>query len=159
MISKTFKLFCITAAITGCMSIPAFAAETKEEYRAEAALITADLDAVETQLDTLRTANKIVSDKYKAICAERKESGAASISTDIREQIKELRKESAQYRISKDEVSSKELRTSIRESMKNSDYDAALNSLSQLLESRKSRLDNLTKTNELMQQIDALLES
>ena len=31
MMRNKFKLFCVTAAIASCMSIPAFAAETKED--------------------------------------------------------------------------------------------------------------------------------
>ena len=38
-------------------------------------------------------------------------------------------------------------------------YDAALDSLKQILESKKARLEKMEKTNELMQQIDALLSA
>ena len=73
MMRNKFKLFCVTAAIASCMSIPAFAAETKEEYQSEAAVISADLETVDAQLESLKNANNAVSDKYKALCAERKE--------------------------------------------------------------------------------------
>lgn len=157
MMSKKLKLFCITTAIVGCMSIPAFAAETKEEYQTEAAVITADLEAVEAQLETLRTANDAVSSKYKAICAERKESGSISIDKEVWDQVKELHKEAAQYRVGKEDASSKALRASIKESLASDNFDAALDSLNQILDKKKSRLDNMEKSNELLQQIDALL--
>lgn len=154
---KNLKLFCVTTALISCMSIPAFAAETKEEYQAEAAVISADLDAVEAQLETLRNANNTVSNKYKAICAERKESGSISIDKDIWNQVKELHKKAAQYRVDKEDISYKALRTSVKNSLASDDYDAALDSLNQLLDSKKSRLEKMIQTNELMQQIDELL--
>lgn len=157
MMSKKLKLFCVTTAIIGCMSIPAFAAETKEEYQTEAAVISADIESVETQLETLRNENDAVSGKYKAICAERKESGSISIDKNVWDQVKALHKEAAQYRVGKEDVSYKTLRASIKEALASDNYDAALDSLNQLLESKKSRLDKMTETNELMQQIDALL--
>lgn len=157
MMSKKWKLFCATAAIACCMSIPAFAAETKEEYQAEAAVISAELDSVEEQMEILRDANRTVSDKYKAICAERKESGSVSIDKEILDQIKELHKEAAQYRVSKEDLSYKAFRASAKESLADGNYDAALDSLKQILDTKKSRLEKLEKTNELMQQIDALL--
>lgn len=157
MMSKNFKLFCVTAAIAGCMSIPVFAAETKEEYQAEAAVISADLESVETQLETLRNENSAVSAKYKAICAERKESGSISIDKDTWEQVKELHKEAAQYRVSKENTSYKTMRASIKESLAGDNYDAALDTLNQILDSKESRLEKMIKTNELLQQIDTLL--
>ena len=157
MMNKKLKLFCVTAAIASCMSIPAFAAESKEEYQTEAAVISADLESVEEQLETLRNANRIVSDKYKALCAERKESGTLSIDKDTWAQAKELHKEASQYRVSKEDTSYKTMRASIKESLSSNDYDTALDTLNQILDSKKARLEKMTKTNELMQQIDALL--
>lgn len=154
---KRLKLFCVTTALVSCMSIPAFAAETQEEYQTEAAVISADLDSVEAQLETLRNATNTVSNKYKAICAERKESGSISIDKAIWDQVKELHKEAAQYRVGKEDISYKALRASVKDSLSGDNYNAALDSLNQLLDSKKSRLDKMLKTNELMQQIDALL--
>lgn len=159
MMRNKFKLFCVTAAIASCMSIPAFAAETKEEYQSEAAVISADLENVDAQLESLKNANNAVSDKYKALCAERKESGNMSLEKDVWDQVKELHKEAAQYRVSKDDVSYKSLRASAKESLSSDNYDAALDSLKQILESKKARLEKMEKTNELMQQIDALLSA
>ena len=149
MMRNKFKLFCVTAAIASCMSIPAFAAETKEEYQSEAAVISADLETVDAQLESLN----------KALCAERKESGNMSLEKDVWDQVKELHKEAAQYRVSKDDVSYKSLRASAKESLSSDNYDAALDSLKQILESKKARLEKMEKTNELMQQIDALLSA
>ena len=159
MMSKKFKLFCVTAAIASCMSIPAFAAEAKEEYQSEAAVISADLETVESQLETLRNANDAVSDKYKALCAERKESGNMTLEKDVWDQIKALHKEASQYRVSKEDVSYKNLRAAAKESLSSNNYDAALESLKQILESKKSSLEKMEKTNELMEQIDALLSA
>lgn len=157
MMNKKLKLFCVTAAIASCMSIPAFAAETKEEYQAESAVISADLESVEAQLETLRNANSAVSDKYKALCAERKESGTLSVDKDIWQQAKELHKEASQYRVGKDETSYKTMRASVKDSLSSDNYNAALDTLNQILDSKKARLENMEKVNELMQQIDALL--
>ena len=82
-----------------------------------------------------------------------------SLEKDVWDQVKELHKEAAQYRVSKDDVSYKSLRASAKESLSSDNYDAALDSLKQILESKKARLEKMEKTNELMQQIDALLSA
>lgn len=157
MMNKNWKVFFAAAAMAGCMSIPAFAAETREEYQAETAVISAELESVEAQLETLKNENKAVSDKYKAICAERKAGGTISVDPDTWDQVKALHQEAAQYRVSKEDVSYKTMRASIKASVTEGNYDAALDTLNQLLDSKKARLDKMIQTNELMEQIDALL--
>ena len=51
------------------------------------------------------------------------------------------------------------MRASIKTSVTEGNYDAALDTLNQLLDSKKARLDKMIQTNELMGQIDALLDA
>lgn len=156
---KHWKLLVATAAAASCMAIPAFAAETMEEYQAEAAVISADLESVKSHLEALKAENKAVSDQYKAICAERKAGGSISVDPDVWEEVKDLHQQAAQYRVGKEDIPYKDLRAAMKASVAEGNYDAALDSFNQLLDSKKARLDQMTQINELMKQIEAKLPS
>ena len=157
MISKKIKLFCTTAMIAGCMSISALAADTQEEYKAQSAPITAEIEAINTQLQTLNTENKAVSAKYKSICSQRKQSGTLSVDKEVWDQVKAIHKEASEYKVSKEEATSKAMRASVKASVAGGNYNAALDTLNQVLSMKQERLSKMQKTNELLQQIASLL--
>ena len=158
MKNKTLKLFALTSMMACAMAVPAFAAETKAEYRTEAAEVKEDIKDINEKLAALRAENKAVVAKIKAVRTERKETGTLPIDKDAWEQIKTLQKESAQYRAGEEERNeNKALRVAVKQSVENGNYDAALNSFNEILENRKERLDKVEKINQYMQQIDALL--
>ncbi len=157
MISKKLKLFFATTAIVGCMSVSAFAAENKDEYKAQAAPITAEIEAINSQLQTLNNANKAVTTKYKAICAQRKANGSTSIDQDVWDKVKALHDEAAQYKVGKEEATTKAMRASVKESLAGGNYNGALDTLNQVLAKKQERLTKMQKTNEILQQIAALI--
>lgn len=160
MMKKALRTLCMAAAVTCCMAFPAMAAETKAEYKEEVAPIKSEIKELESQAKPLREENKRVAAAYKSIRLNKKENGTLSISKANWKKAKELHKEitaiRAEYKPAGEKA--KVIRAHIKESVKNKDFDAAINGMNQILERKKSGLERLEKTNEIWAQIDELLD-
>ena len=155
---KTFKVLC-TAAILGClMSSPAFAAETKAEYKEEAAPIRQELKELNDQMKPFREENKKSAARYKAIRLEKKESGSLSVSRDSWKKAKELHKQIISVRKETGETTVKSLKEQAKTAVKEQNFDTALRNLEQAAELKKEKLESLKEINQLWKQIDEVLD-
>ena len=64
---KCMKL-AVTTVVMGCLlSFPAFAAETRAEYKEAVTPIREELKALEEEMDAVRTENKALSARFSAV--------------------------------------------------------------------------------------------
>lgn len=156
---KCMKL-AVTTVIMGCLlSFPAFAAETRAEYKEAVTPIREELKALEEEMDTVRTENKALSARFSEIRQIRKETGELTVSKDTWKQARELKARIREVRSSMDSLSIKSLRTQARTAVKEKDFDAALKAMGEAMEQKQDRLDSLREINAIWKQIDGLLEA
>ncbi|MCI6886957.1 MAG: hypothetical protein MR868_06870 [Lachnospiraceae bacterium] len=155
---KTLTTLLAAAAVTCCMAFPAFAAETKAEYKEEVAPIRAELQELNDQIKPLREENKEISARFKAIRQEKKETGNLSIDKENWKQAKALRKEIRELTGESDKGKVKTLRAQAKAAVQEGSYDTALECMNQVLEVKKARLECLQEINAIWDQIDALLK-
>lgn len=88
---KCMKL-AVTTVVMGCLlSFPAFAAETRAEYKEAVAPIREELKALEEEMDAVRTENKALSARFSEIRQIRKETGELIVSKDTWKKARELK--------------------------------------------------------------------
>ena len=108
---KCMKL-AVTTVVMGCLlSFPAFAAETRAEYKEAVAPIREELKALEEEMDAVRTENKALSARFSEIRQIRKETGELIVSKDTWKKARELKARIREVRSSMDSLSIKSLRT------------------------------------------------
>ena len=139
------------------MCIPAFAAQTKEEFRTEAETYYSQMKELNAQIDPLRESSKQISDRFREIGKSYKESGVLPVSDEVWDQVKELRQSLKQYQSSKEDTTVKAMRQSVKEAVANEDYDGALATIKDVITSKEARLENAKAANDIWTQIDALL--
>ena len=154
---KTLKTATAALAISAFMCIPAFAAQTKEEFRAEAETYYSQMKELNAQIDPLRESSKQISDRFREIGKSYKESGVLPVSDEVWDQVKELRQSLKQYQSSKEDTTVKAMRQSVKEAVANEDYDGALATIKDVIASKEARLENAKAANDIWTQIDALL--
>lgn len=157
---KCMKL-AVATVVMGCLlSFPAFAAETRAEYKeAVAPPIREELKALEEEMDAVRTENKALSARFSEIRQIRKETGELIVSKDTWKKARELKARIREVRSSMDSLSIKSLRTQARAAVKEKDFDAALKAMGEAMEQKQDRLDSLKEINAIWKQIDDLLEA
>ena len=141
------------------MGITALAAETREEFKAEAETYYSEMQELNSQIDKLRESCKSMSDSFKEIGKAYKENGSLPVDEETWAQIKELRKDISEYHSSKEESSVKEMRKAAKEAADSENFDNALSSIKEVVDKKKERLTELQKTNDIWLQIDSLLNS
>ena len=142
---KCMKL-AVTTVVMGCLlSFPAFAAETRAEYKEAVTPIREELKALEEEMDEIRQI--------------RKETGELIVSKDTWKKARELKARIREVRSSMDRLSIKSLRTQARAAVKEKDFDAALKAMGEAMEQKQDRLDSLREINAIWKQIDDLLEA
>lgn len=153
---KCMKL-AVTTVVMGCLlSFPAFAAETRAEYKEAVTPIREELKALEEEMDAVRTENKALSARFSEIRQIRKETGEL---IDTWKKARELKARICEVRSSMDSLSIKSLRTQARAAVKEKDFDAALKAMGEAMEQKQDRLDSLKEINAIWKQIDDLLEA
>lgn len=126
---KCMKL-AVTTVVMGCLlSFPAFAAETRAEYKEAVTPIREELKALEEEMDAVRTENKALSARFSEIRQIRKETGELIVSKDTWKKARELKARIREVRSSMDSLSIKSLRTQARAAVKEKDFDAALKAM------------------------------
>ena len=157
IMKKTIRTLVTAMAIGACMCVPAFAAETKEEFQAESESYYTQMKELNAQIDPLRENNKQLSDKFQEIGKAYKESGTLPVSEDTWNQVKELRKSLSAYQSDKSASTVKEIRAAAKAAAGSGDYDAALTSIKEAVASKEARLEKAKAANDIWHQIDALL--
>lgn len=154
---KHLSIACAAAALTCFMVFPSFAAETRAEYKEEAAPVRSELKAVNDEIAPLRAENRSVAAKYKSIRLEKKNTGTLSVSKENWKKAKELHAKIKEVHKDGSAETAKSLKAKAKADVKAKNFDSALDSMNQLLELKKSRLETLKETNEIWKQIDELL--
>ena len=154
---KITRTLAISMAIGACMCVPAFAAETKEEFQAEMESYYTQMKELNSQIDPLREANKQISDKFQEIGKAYKENGSLPVSEETWKQVKELRKSLTVYQSDKTASTVKEVRAAAKTAADNGDYDSALTAIKEVIASKEARLEKAKAANDIWMQIEALL--
>ncbi len=155
---KQIKILCAATALSCCMAVPAFAAETRAEYKEQAAPVLSELQGLQDEMKPVREENKAVAAKYKSLRLEKKNTGTLTISTDDWKRAKELYKQIVEIRKTQNDETVKLWKTKAKEAVKTKNFDTALENLNQALETKKTRRDALSEMNEIWKQIDELLD-
>ena len=154
---RVLKIFCMTIAISTMISFASFAAETRKEYREEAAPIRAELQALEEQMKPLREENSSLSARYREIAAVKKETGVLNVDQSVWKEARELRRRIADINKARGESTVADLRKAAKVSAEQEDFDSAIRSLENALTEKKSRYESLKEINRLWSEIDQLL--
>ena len=154
---KNLSILMAAAAMTCCMAFPAFAAETKAEYKEEVAPIRTEIKALDAEMKPLREDSGSVSAKYKAIRLEKKNTGTLSISKENWKKAKELHGKIAEIRKSNGTETAKSLKAAAKAALKENNFNSAIENTDRVLELKKERLETLKDINDIWNQIDELL--
>ena len=154
---KEFKIISAALAISACMCIPSFAAETKEEFRTEAETYYAQMEELNSQIDPLRVSIKESAERFKEIGKAYKKGGYLPVSEEVWAQAKELRKDLSNCQSAKEDSTVKEMRKAAKTASESGDYNGALDILKEVIASKEARLEKAKEANSIWQQIDALL--
>ena len=154
---KTFRIFLTAAALSSMMAIPAFAAETRDGFKAETSVLYEQMQELNTQINTLRQQNNEFSKNYRELGKEYRENGTLPVSEETWNAIKEIRQELTEYQSSKESSTVKEMRAAAKAAAENGDYDGALATINQVLQSKQTRLESAKAANALWLEIQALL--
>ena len=154
---KGFNVFCLAAALSASMAVPAFAAEDQETFRTEADSLYEQMQELNAQINPLREENNTISQKYKEICAARKAGGELPTDEETWDEIKALRSEISQYQSAKADTSVKAKRTEAKTAADAGDYDGALSIMEEVIAAKQERLANVQAANALWLQIQELL--
>lgn len=157
---KKAPLILCTAALVCMMNFPVFAAETKSEYKNEAAQIRQELENTGKEIKSLKAENKAVSDACKAAKKAQKEAGKLKENKEMWKQVNALKDNLENIHVSYVEADSqvKVLKAKTRQDAKDKKYDEALSKLNQALEQKKDALDSARQMNEIWDQIEELIK-
>lgn len=147
-------------AVASCMSFPAFAAETKAEYRQEAVSIQQDMKEVGTSMDSLREQIKEESKQFNEERKARKENKQLKEHKEEYKQAKEKKQEIDQIRVllSENNGQYKTLRAEAKVELNTGNYDAALDKMNKALEVKRESLKNLEDINRIWAEIDQIVQ-
>lgn len=159
MLKNFARMTTAALIVSTSMCVPVFAAETKEEFRAEAETYYTQIKELNAQIDTLRESSKQSSDRFKEIGkSHREENAALPVDDETWNQIKELRKSISDYHSEKEASTVKEMRNSAKAAADSGDYDGAIEIIKGVVSSKQERLEKAKAANDIWQQIDALLD-
>lgn len=181
------KMILLYAAALSLSCLTAFpsSAAAKDEYQAESAEIRSSCKDIKAETDTLRTENKTILKRYKALLDSIGSSSElpASVTQEDWDQIKELRRQIREiqadsgidrtentkaYRAPDDDdtgeddalddaADGKKKNSAVKAAVQKDDFDTALNILKEHLSRREDILNKVREKNELWKQIDALM--
>ncbi len=156
--NRTLKVLAVTAMLTICMAVPAFAAETKKEYRAEKSEINAQIKELTEQVSAAREANKTAAQTYRGISQTRRETGELTVDKEVWKKARELRSGINEIEKPEDAAQTvRDLRAASRAAADAGEYDEALDGLKKIAELKKAQLEAAQKTAAIWEQINALL--
>lgn len=92
-LKKCMQAMGLAAALGACLSVPAFAAETQEEFREEAGTLYEQMQELNAQIDTLRQKNNEISQNYREIGKAYREGGTLPADEEVWDAVKEIRKD------------------------------------------------------------------
>ena len=154
---KKFKVFC-TSLLLGClMAFLAQAAETKAEYKEAITPIRSEIEEINHNLKALHEDNKASAAAYKAMRTSKKENGSLTIDKADWKKAKELHSQIASIRKNMEKSSIKGLHQNARTAVKQKDYDAALQTMENILDIKEKKLKDVKQLHEIWQEIDELL--
>lgn len=156
---KTALIVC-TAALAAIMNFPAFAAQTKAEYKTESAQIRQELETAGNSIKSLKDENKTISASVNAARKAQKEAGQIKENKDTWKQVNELKDRLPAIKVSYVEASGqvKLLKAQAGQDAREGRYDEALGKMSQALEQKKESLKYAEQMNSVWDQIDQLIK-
>lgn len=154
---KKLKVFCASLLLGCLMAFPAQAAETKAEYKEAITPIRSEIEEINHNLKALREDNKASAAAYKAMRTSKKENGSLTIDKADWKKAKELHSQIASIRKNMEKSSIKGLHQNARTAVKQKDYDAALQTMENILDIKEQKLKDVKQLHEIWQEIDELL--
>lgn len=154
---KNFKVFCASLLLGCLMAFPSQAAETKAEYKEAITPIRSEIQEINHNLKTLREDNKASAAVYKAVRTSKKGNGSLPIDKANWKKAKELHSQITSIRKNMEKSSIKALHQNARTAVKQKDYDAALQTMENILDIKEQRLKDVKQMHEIWQEIDELL--
>ena len=158
-LKKCMQAMGLAAALGACLSVPAFAAETQEEFREEAETLYEQMQALNAQIDTLRQKNNEISQNYREIGKAYREGGTLPADEEVWDAVKEIRREISPYQSSKEDSTVKAMRAEAKAAADSGDYDGALEIMGEVVQSKQARLENVQAANALWLEIEGLLSN
>lgn len=152
------RLF-VAAVFTCLAAFPAFAAESKQECREEAAAIRVEIQELRDEIEAVRAENTEIAERYRAIAAGWRESRVLpdEIDEETWNQAREIHKEIKPIRDAGKADNVQIEQGAYRDRFQSGDYDAALDVLEQRLKNRKNDLKTVQEINGIWKQVDELL--
>lgn len=154
---KNLKVFCASLLLGCLMAFPAQAAETKAEYQEAITPIRSEIEEINHDLKTLREDNKTSAAAYKAVRTSKKENGSLTIDKTNWKKAKELLNQITSIRKNMEKSSIKELYQNAHTAVKQKNYDAALQTMENILDIKERKLKDIKQLHEIWQEIDDLL--
>ena len=156
---KTAMLLC-TAALACTMSFPAFAAQTKAEYRDESAQTRQELETTGNEISRIKDENKTCAAQCKETRKAQKEDGRLKENKDAWKQVKELKNDIAGIQVSYTDAAGQVrlLKAQARADAAGGRYDEALAKLDQALDQKKEALNYMEQIQDIWDQIDQLIQ-
>lgn len=156
---KATVLLC-SAALTCLMSFPAFAAQTKDEYKEESTVVRQELESTTESIKALQKENKEISKECSELRKSQKESKQLKDNKDTWSQVNELKDSLTDIRVSYTESSSqvRVLKAKAKAHAKDGNYDQAISDLNEALNQKKASLTYMQQMNDIWDQIDQLLK-
>lgn len=158
-LKKTAMLLC-TAALACTMSFPAFAAQTKAEYRDESAQTRQELETMGNEISRIKDENKTSAAQCKETRVAQKEAGRLKENKDAWKQVKELKNDITGIQVSYTDASGQVrlLKAQARADAAEGRYDEALAKLDQALDQKKEALNYMEQIQDIWDQIDQLIQ-
>lgn len=154
---KNLKVFCVSLLLGCLIAFPAQAAETKAEYKEAITPIRSEIEEINHDLKALREDNRASSAAYKAVRASKKGKGSLAIDKANWKKAKELHSQITSIYKNMEKSSIKELHQNAHTAVEQKDYDAALQTMENILDIKEQRLKAIKQVHEIWQEIDELL--
>ncbi len=154
---KNLKVFCVSLLLGCLIAFPAQAAETKAEYKEAITPIRSEIEEINHDLKVLREDNRASSAAYKEVRALKKGKSSLAIDKANWKKVKELRSQITSIYKNMEKSSIKELHQNARTAVEQKDYDAALQTMENILDIKEQRLKDIKQVHEIWQEIDELL--
>lgn len=157
---KKITVFLCAAAIACSMSFPAFAAQTQKEYTTESAQVRQELADTSKSIKNISGANQASANAFKTVKKGWKDNGQLKDHKDTLKQVKELKDDITEVRVSYVEASgqAKLLRSQAKNDVKDGKYDDAIGRLNQSLDQKKKALGYMEQIQGIWAQIDSLMK-
>ena len=157
---KKWTVMVCGLAMAAFMSFPAFAAETKAEYRQESASVREEIKAVEESMDALRAQIKEESRQFNEERKAKKENKELKEQKEEYKQAREKKQEIDQIRVRMSESNGqyKILRAEAKVEVNAGNYDAALDKMNKALEAKRESLKCLEDINGIWDEIGGIVE-